>query len=64
MLSYKRGFIIKVMDDHWENEIVEYGAVNITGFRIVDHSRKIVRDFMDGLKRMDPRAKETISVSG
>lgn len=51
------------MDDHWENEVTEYGAVNITGFRIVDHSRKIVRDFMDGLRRMDPRFKGTISVS-
>lgn len=50
------------MDDHWENEVTEYGAVNITGFRIVDHSRKIVRDFMDGLRRMDPRFKGTISV--
>ncbi|KAI5647011.1 receptor family ligand binding region domain-containing protein [Phthorimaea operculella] len=50
-----------VMDDHWENEVIEYGAVNITGFRIVDHSRKIVRDFMDGVRRMDPRFKGTIS---
>ncbi|XP_026333844.1 glutamate receptor 1-like [Hyposmocoma kahamanoa] len=50
-----------VMDDHWENEVTEYGAVNITGFRIVDHTRKIVRDFMDGLRRMDPRFKGTIS---
>ncbi|XP_028032188.1 glutamate receptor 1-like [Bombyx mandarina] len=50
-----------VMDDHWENEVTEYGAVNITGFRIVDHSRKIVRDFMEGLRRMDPRFKGTIS---
>lgn len=50
-----------VMDDHWENEVTEYGAVNITGFRIVDHSRKIVRDFMDGLRRMDPRFKGIIS---
>ncbi|RVE46687.1 hypothetical protein evm_008650 [Chilo suppressalis] len=50
-----------VMDDHWENEVTEYGAVNITGFRIVDNSRKIVRDFMDGLRRMDPRFKGTIS---
>ncbi|XP_053623557.1 glutamate receptor 1-like isoform X2 [Plodia interpunctella] len=50
-----------VMDDHWENEVTEYGAVNITGFRIVDHSRKIVRDFTDGLRRMDGRFKGTIS---
>lgn len=51
------------MDDHWENEVMEFGAVNITGFRIVDLSRKIVRDFMDGLRRMDPRFKGSISVS-
>ncbi|XP_072930624.1 glutamate receptor 1-like [Epargyreus clarus] len=50
-----------VMDDHWENEVTEYGAVNITGFRIVDHSRRMVRDLMDGLKRMDPKFKGTIS---
>ncbi|CAH2103921.1 unnamed protein product [Euphydryas editha] len=50
-----------VMDDHWENEVTEYGAVNITGFRIVDHSRKIVRDFTEGLRRMDPRFKGTVS---
>lgn len=50
------------MDDHWENEIVEFRAVNITGFRIVDVSRKVVRDFMDGLRRMDPRFKGSISV--
>lgn len=50
------------MDDHWENEVTEYGAVNITGFRIIDLSRKTVRDFMDGLRRMDPRFKGTVSV--
>lgn len=54
---------LQVMDDHWENEVTEYGAVNITGFRIVDHSRKIVRDFTEGLRRMDPRFKGTVSVS-
>nr|QZH55024.1 ionotropic glutamate receptor 1 [Achelura yunnanensis] len=50
-----------VMDEHWENEVTEYGAVNITGFRIVNHSRKMVRDFMDGLRRMDSRFRGTIS---
>lgn len=54
---------MQVMDDHWENEVTEYGAVNITGFRIVDTSRRIVRDFMEGLRRMDSRFKGTISVS-
>ncbi|XP_023943017.1 glutamate receptor 1-like [Bicyclus anynana] len=50
-----------VMDDHWENEVTEYGAVNITGFRIVDNSRKTVKDFLDGLRRIDPRFKGTVS---
>lgn len=50
------------MDDPWEHEVVEYGAVNITGFRLVDRSRKAVRDFTDRLIRMNPNFKETISV--
>ncbi|KAL1517035.1 hypothetical protein ABEB36_000854 [Hypothenemus hampei] len=55
-----------VMDDRWESEVVEYGAINITGFRIVDTSRKHVREFLEGWKRLDtiqsPGAgRETIS---
>ncbi|CAH0703354.1 unnamed protein product [Spodoptera exigua] len=44
-----------VMDDRWEKEVTEYGAINITGFRLLDFSRKVVRDFIDAWKR------ETIS---
>ncbi|XP_055317645.1 glutamate receptor 1-like isoform X2 [Sitodiplosis mosellana] len=43
-----------VMDDRWESEITEYGAINITGFRIVDTDRRNVREFLDGWKRLDP----------
>nr|QRN45436.1 kainate-selective glutamate receptor 1 [Carausius morosus] len=43
-----------VMDDRWETEVIEYGAINITGFRIVDSSRRYVRDFLDGWRRLDP----------
>lgn len=55
------------MDDRWESEIIEYGAINITGFRIIDTNRKYVRDFFDGWKKLDPATsagagKETISV--
>lgn len=55
------------MDDRWESEIIEYGAINITGFRIVDTSRRFVREFFDGWKRLDPTTsvgagKESISV--
>ncbi|XP_049960400.1 glutamate receptor 1-like [Schistocerca serialis cubense] len=42
-----------IMDDHWETDVTEYGAVNITGFRIVDGSRNFVRDFLDGWRKID-----------
>lgn len=56
------------MDDRWESEVMEYSAINITGFRIVDNSRRYVKDFLDGWKRLDPSmsmgaGKESISVS-
>lgn len=55
------------MDDRWESEITEYGAINITGFRIVDTERRYVREFLDGWKRLDPitsigAGKESITV--
>lgn len=55
------------MDDRWESEITEYGAINITGFRIVDTDRRYVREFLDGWKRLDPitsigAGKESITV--
>lgn len=37
--------LIQVMDDRWEKEVTEFGAINVTGFRVVDFSRKVVRDF-------------------
>lgn len=41
------------MDDRWESEVIEYGAINITGFRIVDESKKHVKDFLENWKRLD-----------
>lgn len=57
-----------VMDDRWESEVIEYGAINITGFRIIDSSKSNVREFIDGWKNLDPNlsqgaGKESISVS-
>uniref|UniRef100_A0A6P4EMQ8 Glutamate receptor 1 n=1 Tax=Drosophila rhopaloa TaxID=1041015 RepID=A0A6P4EMQ8_DRORH len=46
-----------VMDDRWESEIIEFGAINITGFRIVDTNRRLVREFYDSWKRLDPQMK-------
>lgn len=45
------------MDDHWEKEVSEFGAINITGFRVLDLSRKIVQNFMELWRR------DSISVS-
>lgn len=55
------------MDDQWESKVIEYGAINITGFRIVDHSRRVVREFLEGWRRLDPATskgagKDSISV--
>ncbi|XP_055630590.1 glutamate receptor 1-like isoform X2 [Toxorhynchites rutilus septentrionalis] len=47
-----------VMDDRWESEVIEYGAINITGFRIVDTSKKYVKEFLDGWKRLDPATSQ------
>jgi len=57
----------QVMDDRWESEIIEFGAINITGFRIVDTNRRLVREFYDSWKRLDPQmsvgaGRESISV--
>ncbi|GLV33707.1 Glutamate receptor IB [Carabus blaptoides fortunei] len=43
-----------IMDDRWESEVIEYGAINITGFRIIDTSRRYVKDFLEGWRRLDP----------
>lgn len=56
------------MDDRWESEVIEYGAVNITGFRIVDTTKRHVRDFLEVWKKEDPQkwpgaGKDSISVS-
>lgn len=55
------------MDDRWESEINEYGAINITGFRIVDNNRPYAKEFFSKWRRLDPATsagagKESISV--
>lgn len=56
------------MDDRWETEVIEYGAINITGFRIVDVNRRYVKDILEGWRKYDPAiyhgaGKESLSVS-
>lgn len=64
--NFVNGF--QIMDDRWESEVIEFGAINITGFRIVDSSRRYVKDFLEGWKRLDPTTsqgagRDSISVS-
>lgn len=46
--------------------MIEFGAINITGFRIVDVTRPHVKDFLAGWHRLDPAisqaGRESISV--
>ncbi|XP_011495765.1 PREDICTED: glutamate receptor 1 isoform X3 [Ceratosolen solmsi marchali] len=49
-----------IMDDRWDNEVIEYGAINITGFRIVDGSRRYVKEFLERW-RQSPAARDSIS---
>lgn len=56
------------MDDHWETEIIEFGAINITGFRLLDMNQWTVKEFLAEWKNLDPitspgAGKDTISVS-
>ncbi|KAK0087576.1 hypothetical protein PV325_000702 [Microctonus aethiopoides] len=58
-----------IMDDRWESEVIEYGAINITGFRIVDASRRPVKDFLESWRRLDPMTlpgagRDSISAQG
>lgn len=61
IVKFKEYYCYQVMDDRWEKEVTEFGAINVTGFRIVDFSRKTVRDFINVWKR--EFGTDTISVS-
>lgn len=47
-------FVIKVMDDRWDERVKEYGAINITGFRIIDTERPTVQQFFRTWEALDP----------
>lgn len=58
---------LQIMDERWESEIIEYGAINITGFRILDTHKRYVKEFLEAWRKLDsatsPGAgKEQISV--
>ncbi|XP_032785100.2 glutamate receptor 1 isoform X1 [Daphnia magna] len=43
-----------VMDDRWDERVKEYGAINITGFRIIDTERPTVQQFFRTWEALDP----------
>ncbi|XP_062131998.1 glutamate receptor 1 [Drosophila sulfurigaster albostrigata] len=53
-----------VMDNHWPSDVVEFGAINITGFRIVDTNRRALRDFHDSRKRLEPPSGQNTAGGG
>lgn len=58
----------QAFDEPWERSVVEFTAVNITGFRMVDPDRKLVKDFLSRWATLDTNqfeggGKRYISVS-
>ena len=56
------------MDERWDERVKEYGAINITGFRIVDDSNPEVYRFLQLWRKLDDKkfpgaTKDYISVS-
>jgi len=53
------------MEDYWNSQVLEVGAVNITGFRILQPYTSEFSAFLSGWRSQDPRedAKKQISVS-
>ena len=61
-------FFFQAMDEPWEQSIMEYGVVNVTGFRIVDPTKRYVREFLKKWNTLDVKdfpgaGKNSISVS-
>lgn len=58
---------LQVMDNYWNSHVLEFGAVNITGFRILQPNSIDFRSFLHGWKIQDARspedAKKQVSVS-
>lgn len=46
-----------ILDDDWDSKVAEFGAVNITGFRLIDPttdlSRQFRRNWKQQLKELD-----------
>ncbi|XP_023240140.1 glutamate receptor 1-like isoform X1 [Centruroides sculpturatus] len=52
--NYHFLFTNLVMDEYWNNEVLEFGALNITGFRILQPSSSEFRHILSTWKFLDP----------
>lgn len=41
---------LQVLDDKWDKNIEEFNVINITGFKLIDNSRKFVKDILETWK--------------
>ena len=50
-----------VLDDKWDSTVEEFGAINMTGLRIVQYGTNLARDFFRGFA---PRAEKQQASNG
>eukprot|EP00094_Tigriopus_californicus_P004677 TCALIF_04499-PA protein Name:"Similar to GluRIA Glutamate receptor 1 (Drosophila melanogaster)" AED:0.23 eAED:0.23 QI:77/0.88/0.9/1/1/0.9/10/441/909 len=43
-----------VLDDHWDSGVAEYGAINVTGFRLINPKADFAKQFLETWKSLDP----------
>lgn len=48
------------MDSDWETNVIEFSAVNITGFRIIDENRNFIKQFLDSWRKQDMHTHSTV----
>ncbi|XP_040568809.1 glutamate receptor 1 [Lepeophtheirus salmonis] len=53
-----------VFDDEWNEKVAEYGAINVTGFRIVHRESDHARRFLRKWKQLDRRKYPAAGVDG
>ena len=52
-----------VLDDKWDSKVAEFGAVNITGLRVVSERSEVVREFLKGWKNLDKKKYKAAGIN-
>ena len=42
-----------VLDDYWDSSVIEYGAINMTGLRLVNTDSFSAREFLKSWRKLD-----------